>query len=142
MANVTLPLFVVPEIRDCGTERFPVKVPPLARVIVKVVFTGSEPIAVMGTDAAMVPFPIPFVKFAWPVIPKPVAEIVVVAFTVKVVLMVAAGAAAHTSSAKAKFEKVRLIGPSESSTLETQEFGDPGLYSILPVPIRRASPSG
>jgi hypothetical protein len=120
MANVTLPLFVVPVIRDRGTERFPVKVPPLARVIVKVVFTGSELIAVIGIDAAMVPFPIPFVKFAWPVIPKLVPETVVEAFTVKVVLMLAAGAAAHTSSAKAKVEKVRFIGPSESSTRETQ----------------------
>ena len=124
MANVTLPLFVVPKTSDCGTERFPVKVPPLARVIVKVVFMGSEASPVAGTVAAIVPFPIPFVKFAWPVIPKPVAEIVVVAFTVKVVLMLAAGAAAQTSSAKAKFEKVRLIGPSESSTRETQEYGE------------------
>jgi hypothetical protein len=124
MANVTLPLFVVPKISACGTERVPVKVPPLARVIVKLAFTGSETIAVVGTDAATVPFPIPFVKFAWPVIPKPAAVIVVVAFTVKVVLIVAARAAVHISSAKAKFEKVRFIGLLESSTLETQNLGE------------------
>ena len=47
-----------------------------------------------------------------------------VAFTVKVVLMLAAGAAVHTSSAKAKFEKVPFIGLLESSTLETQDFGE------------------
>ena len=121
-ANVTLPLVAVPRIRDCGTERFPVNVPPLARVIVKVVFTGSVPSAVAATVAAIVPFPIPFVKLAWPVIPKPVAEIVVVAFTVKVVLMLAAVAAVHTSSVKTKLERVRFIDLLESSTLGMPEF--------------------
>ena len=121
-ANVTLPVVAAPKIRDCGTERFPVNVPPLARVIVKVVFTGSVPSAVAATVAAIVPFPIPFVKLAWPVIPKPVAEIVVVAFTVKVVLMLAAVAAVHTSSVKTKLERVRFIGLLESSTLGMPEF--------------------
>jgi hypothetical protein len=93
-------------------------------VIVKVVFTGSEVIALTGTVAATVPFPMPFVKLAVPVIPKPVAEIVVVAFTVKVVLMLAAVAAVHTSSVKTKLEKVRFIGLLESSTLGMPELPD------------------
>ena len=48
--------------------------------------------------------------------------------------MVAADAAAHTSSAKAKIEKVRFIGLLESSTLETQENGETWLIQ------RHASP--
>jgi hypothetical protein len=88
----------------------PVNVPPLARVIVNVVFAGSVPIAEMGAVADRVPFPIPFVKFAVPVIPKLVAEIDVVAFTVNVVLIAAADAAAvKASSAKAKVKNVRFI---------------------------------
>src|ERR1035437_527019 len=56
--------------------------------------------------------------------------------TVNVVLMVAAGAAAHTSSAKAKVENVGFIGLSESSTLETQEFGETWFtqHSAGPLP--------
>jgi hypothetical protein len=53
-----------------------------------------------------------------------VADGVAVAFTVNAVLKVAAEAAAQTSSAKAKIENVRFIGLLESSTLETQEFGE------------------
>src|SRR5450759_5452997 len=47
-----------------------------------------------------------------------------VAFTVNVVLITAAWALAHTSRAKAKLENVRFIGLLESSTRETQEYGE------------------
>ena len=68
----------------------------------------------------------PPVMLAVPAIAKlvKVADGVAVAFTVNVVVLIAAGAAAQTSSAKAKVENVRFIGLLESSTLETQEFGE------------------
>ena len=75
---------------------------------------------------AIFPVPMPPVKLTVPAIAKlvKVADGVPVAFTVNVVLMTAAGTAAQTSSAKAKLENVRLIGLLESSTLETQEYGE------------------
>src|SRR5450759_794056 len=62
-----------------------------------------------------------------------------VAFTVNVVLITAAWALAHTSRAKAKLENVRFIGLLESSTRETQEYGEIQLmqHSAAP-PFRRA----
>src|ERR1017187_3230198 len=66
------------------------------------------------------------------------APMLPVAFTVNVVLMTAAEAAAHTSRAKAKIENVRFIGLSESSTHEAQNAGIFGSCSTAPVPGRRA----
>lgn len=75
---------------------------------------------------AMVPLPMPPVKFAVPATVKAVnvALAAAVAFIVTVVLIVAAEAAAQTSSAKAKIENVRFIGLFESSTRESQESGE------------------
>lgn len=108
-AKATLPLVVVPVISARGAERVPVIVPPAAKVIVNVVVTGSEASAVMGTDAVIVPFPIPPVKFVVPLIVMPLAPRAAVAFTVNVVLIVAAGAAAQTTRAKAKLAHARFI---------------------------------
>ena len=85
--------------------------PPLARVIVKVVFTGSDSIAAIPIEAAIVPLPMPPVKLVVPARAKLVKseDGFKVAFTVNVVLIVAAGAAAPTSSAKARVENVRFI---------------------------------
>src|ERR1035441_6490613 len=66
------------------------------------------------------------------------APMLPVAFTVNVVLMTAAEAAAHTSRAKAKIENVRFIGLSESSTHEAQNAGIFGSCSTAPVPCRPA----
>jgi hypothetical protein len=84
-------------------------VPPAASVIVNVVFTGSELIPEMGTEAERLPLPMPPVKFDVPVIVKPVAPRTAVALTVNVVLIVAAGAMAHASRAEARTAESRVI---------------------------------
>ncbi len=108
----------------CGIDRFPVNVPPLAKMIVNVVFTGSKIIAPAGIEAENVPFPILPVKFAEPETPKVVPELDVVAFTVRVVLIVAAFAAAHTNRAEANSSVTRVMFCLESSTLRTQKIGE------------------
>src|ERR1039458_857335 len=65
-----------------------------------------------------------FVSVAGPVIEALVPSVSVAPVTVNVVLIVAAGAAAPTSSAKAKVENVRFIGLLESSTLRTRKCGE------------------
>jgi hypothetical protein len=91
---------------------------------------------------AMVPLPMPPVKFAVPVSAKAVnVEFAdAVAFTVNVVLIVAAGTAAHTSSAKAKTDPVRFISLLESSTRKTLKFRGNFLLAALPIPTGRANP--
>jgi hypothetical protein len=73
---------------------------------------------------AMVPLPIPPVKFAVPVSANAVNVefAAAVAFTVSAVLIVAAGAAAHTNNVKAKLDTVRFISLLESSTRKTLKF--------------------
>ena len=102
-------LVAPPVSTDCGTERVPVRVPPAARVIVYVALTGSETSAVIGTDDAIVPVPIPPVKFAVPEIVMPLAPIAAVAFTVTVVLIVAAGATALSRTAEARIAHTLVI---------------------------------
>src|ERR1035438_10105972 len=69
-----------------------------------------------------------FVSVAGPVIEALVPSVSVAPVTVNVVLIVAAGAAAPTSSAKAIVENVRFIGLLESSTLRTRKCG--GIWLI------------
>jgi hypothetical protein len=68
-----------------------------------------------------------FVKVAVPEAAILVPARLPVAFTVNVVLIVAAEAAAHTTSAKAKTENIRFIGLLESSTLVTRQNGGTSL---------------
>ena len=89
-----------------GIFSVPTIVPPVS-VMVNGALKFPAESGVRDTDPLNVPLPI-FVSVAVPVT-EMLAPTLPVAFTVNVVLIVAAGAAAPTSSAKAKFENVRFM---------------------------------
>ena len=140
--TVTLAEEVAPPVRiDCDTDMLPVRLPPVRPVIVNVVVAGSETRAERGTVADMVPLPMPPVKLAVPLMVAPEAPaMAAVAFTVKVVEIVAAGDTAQTINAKAKLDTVRFISLLESSTRKTLKFSGKSPPGSATVPIRRANP--
>src|ERR1019366_5934427 len=118
-----------------GIFSVPVIVPaPPVSVMVKGALKFPVESGVRETDPLNVPLPI-FVSVAVPVAEMPLRPMLPDAFTVNVVLIVAAGAAAPTSSAKAKVENVRFIGLLESSTLRTRKFGEIWLIWHHTVPL-------
>jgi hypothetical protein len=102
--TVNEPVIGPPARADAGTENAPVIVPPEASVMVKL--PGA--VEVRLSVPLKVPFPM-LVKVAGPVnvIAAPMLPVALV--TVKVVLMVAAWAAAQIHTATVKFASLRII---------------------------------
>jgi hypothetical protein len=104
MVAVAVP---VPTRMVTGTVMIPVIVPVVP--LVSVMVNGAVNLA-RSRIALMVPLPMPPDRLAVPVKEAVVVPMVPVAFTVNVVLMVAASAAAQASRATVKLTSFRVIG--------------------------------